>query len=110
MTKSKVVLLETDRLQRAAACLKVLAHPARLRMVDILLQGEFPVREIARMCDLPAHQVCEHLRLMQGHGLLASDRRGREVYYRIVAPELPRIIHCIRDTCDQGQEASHPKF
>ena len=97
-------LVDMARLRQAAACLKVLAHPARLRMVDILLQGEFPVRRIAEMCDLPAHQVCEHLRLMQGHGLLASVRRGREVYYRTVAPELPRIIACIRETCGDSKE------
>lgn len=94
-------LLEMGSLEKAASCLKVLAHPHRLRIVDILMQGEFAVHQIARMCDLPAHQTCEHLRLMLGHGLLASCRKGKAVFYRIAAPQLPGILQCIRKNCGQ---------
>lgn len=92
-------LVPLEDLSQAAECLKVLAHPVRLRMVDILLQGEYAVREIAEFCGLPPNQACEHLRLLKGHGLLGSTRRGREVYYRVVSDRLPRLIDCIRSTC-----------
>ena len=95
----KPKLLVMEGLRQAAECLKVLAHPVRLRMVDILLQGEFPVHRIAELCDLPPHQACEHLRLMQGHSLLASERKGRTVYYRVANPSLPGIMECIRKHC-----------
>jgi len=94
-------LLSCDMLDRAAECLKIMAHPVRLRMVEILMQGEFPVHEIAEMCQLPPAQTCEHLRLLKGHGLLASDRRGKTVYYKIIHPTLPRLIHCIRAACEE---------
>jgi ArsR family transcriptional regulator, zinc-responsive transcriptional repressor len=87
-------------LEQAAECLRIMAHPARLRIVDILMQGDFPVHEIAAMCDLPAHQASEHLRLLQGRGFLASRRKGRTVYYRIASPRLPALLRCIRKTCD----------
>jgi DNA-binding transcriptional ArsR family regulator len=67
--------------------------------VDILMQGEFPVHEIAEMCQLPPHQTCEHLRLLKGHGFLTSQRRGRTVYYRIIAPQLPGLLECVRKNC-----------
>ena len=92
-------MLEIEKLCRAANCLKVLAHPHRLRMVEILMQGQFPVNTIAQLCDLPPHQACEHLRLMQSHNLLGSVRNGRTVYYRISNPNLPEIIRCIRKNC-----------
>ena len=95
----KYDLMEMGPLAEAAECLKVLAHPVRLRMVDILLQGEFSVHEIAGLCDLPPHQACEHLRLMQGHSLLTSQRKGRMVYYRVANPNLRGIIECIRKNC-----------
>lgn len=82
--------------------MKVLAHPLRLMMVDLLLQGEYPVNRIAEFCGLPPHQACEHLRLMQGHGLLAGIRRGRSVYYRVESPGLPDIMACIRKNCGQA--------
>jgi DNA-binding transcriptional ArsR family regulator len=85
-------LLPVEFLGQAAECLKVLGHPVRLRIVDILMQGEFPVGEIAEMCELPPHQTCEHLRLLKGHGLLRSERRGRSVFYQINDPRLPRLL------------------
>ncbi len=92
-------LLPLEMLQEAAECLRILGHPVRLRMVDILMQGEFPVQAIAEMCSLPPHQTSEHLRLLKGHGLLDSQRRGRTVIYRIADPRLPQLIGCIRSVC-----------
>ncbi len=98
------VKLPEDALCKIAECLKVLAHPIRLMMVDLLMQGEYPVNRIAELCGLPPHQTCEHLRLMQSHGLLAGIRRGRSVYYRVAAPGLPDIMACIRKNCGQASD------
>ena len=92
-------LLAWETLNPAAECMRVLAHPVRLRIVDILMQGRFAVHEIAAMCELPPHQATEHLRLLKGQGLLDSERQGRTVYYRIADPRLPGLLGCIRKTC-----------
>jgi len=42
--------------------------------------------------------------LLLGHGLLGSQRRGREVYYRVVNPQLPKMLDCIRSACVTGSE------
>lgn len=97
--KNTSELLDIEVLAEAAECLKVMAHPFRLRMVDILLGGPRPVHEIAALCGLPAHQACEHLRLMKGQGLLGSRRRGRLVFYEVVHPRLPALLKCIRSSC-----------
>ena len=98
----KTILLPMETCRQAAECLKAMAHPARLRIVDILMEGEYPVCEIAEMCELSPHQACEHLRLLQGHGFLDSERRGRAVYYKIVSPRLPALLSCLRSTCQKG--------
>ena len=100
MINKSLDLLPLELLQDAAECLKVLGHPIRLRVVEILMQGEFAVHEIADLCQLPPHQTCEHLRLLRGHGLLESQRRGRSVYYRVANPRLPALLECIRRTCE----------
>ena len=92
-------MLPMEALEDAAACLKVLAHPVRLRIVDILMQGEFPVREISEMCEVRHNQACEHLRLMQSCGLLTSERHGQMVYYKIKSPQLPALLGCVRVHC-----------
>lgn len=86
-------------LQKAADCLKLLAHPARLRMLEILSQGRFSVGTIAELCQLPHSQTCEHLRLMKNCGILDSDREGRTVFYFIVAPQASSLLHCIQSNC-----------
>lgn len=98
-----VDLLPLELLEDAAECLKTLGHPVRLRMVEILMQGAFPVHRIAELCRLPPHQACEHLRLLKTHGLLDSKRRGRSVYYEIADPRLPQLMTCIRTACEPGQ-------
>lgn len=89
-----------EALEEAAECLKVMAHPVRLKIVTILMQGEFAVHEIAELCETSPNQTCEHLRLLKGHGLLSSQRRGRTVYYQILSPRLPRLIECIKASCE----------
>jgi DNA-binding transcriptional ArsR family regulator len=94
---AKLRLTDLDALGQAAECLRTLAHPHRLRMVQMLLQGEFSVGELAEACELPTPMASEHLRLMQRCGFLASEKEGRKVYYRVVESHLKSILKCIED-------------
>jgi len=97
MSTTKVKLMSLDSLGQAAECLKVLAHPHRLRMVQMLLSDQFTVTELAQACQIPTPMASEHLRLMQRCGFLASQRDGRKVYYEVIEPHLKNILHCIED-------------
>ena len=89
------MLTPLDALAQAAECLKILAHPHRLRMVQMLLRDRYTVGELAKACGIPSHMASEHLRLMQRCGFLANQREGRKAYYRIVEMHLAGIIACI---------------
>lgn len=80
---------------QAAECLKILAHPVRLRMVQLLLQGRYTVGELAEDCDVPNNVASEHLRLMQRCGFFNSEREGRRVFYQVAEPHLANIMDCI---------------
>ncbi len=84
-------------LEQAAECLKILAHPHRLRMVQMLLQGRYTVGELAEACGIPSHMASEHLRLMQRCGFLANEKEGRNAYYKIVELHLANMMTCIED-------------
>ena len=94
-TAKAVPLISLDALQQAAECLKTLAHPHRLRMVQMLLRGRYSVGELAEACSISSHMASEHLRLMQHCGLLTSKREGRKTYYAIAEPHLENIMNCI---------------
>lgn len=88
-------LTDLAALERAADCLKTLAHPHRLRIVQMLLRGRYAVGELADACGIPSHMASEHLRLMQRCGFLACDKEGRNAYYRVAEPHLANILACI---------------
>ena len=91
----KLRLTELDALEQAAECLRTLAHPHRLRMVQMLLQGDYTVGELAEACNLPSAMASEHLRLMQRCGFLTSEKDGRKVFYRVSEPHLKDILKCV---------------
>lgn len=80
---------------QAAECLKTLAHPVRLRFVQMLLHGRYTVGELAEDAGVPDNVASEHLRLMQRCGLFTSEREGRRVFYAIAEPHLAKIMECI---------------
>ena len=91
--------LDFDALTMAAECLKILAHPHRLQIVQLLLAGkkQLSVNDIATHCELNQPTASDHLRLMQRCGFLQSERDGRTVYYTIAEPHLADIMSCIEE-------------
>ncbi len=79
----------------AAECLKVLAHPSRLEILNLLRMGPMKVGEIAQALDLKSHVTSEHLRLMLRCGFLNSQRNGRNISYSIKELELLNILDCM---------------
>ena len=100
MAKAEPRLTDLDALGQAAECLRVLAHPHRLRMIQMLLSGKHTVGELAESCELPTAMASEHLRLMQRCGFLDSEKDGRKVFYRVVEPHLKNIMKCIEERFD----------
>lgn len=81
--------------REAAECLRILAHPVRLRIVQLLLRGRYTVGELAADCGVPDNVASEHVRLMQRCGLFQSEREGRKVFYEIAEPHLEDLMKCI---------------
>lgn len=95
-------LTPLDALEQATECLKTIAHPHRLRMIQMLLQGQYTVGELAEACGIPSHMASEHLRLMQRCGLLSSKKDGRKAYYQIAEPHLANIMTCVEERFGKG--------
>lgn len=94
--------LETRALEAAAECLKTLAHPVRLRMLQMLLREQYRVGELAEACGIAPHLASEHLRLLQRCGFLTADRDGRSTYYRVVDTHVAPLLACLHDRFNCG--------
>ena len=97
MIKKKSKQLDFEALSAAAECLRILAHPSRLQIIQLLLgNSQYSVNELAEACDLSQPATSDHLRLMQRCGFLTSERDGRTVYYQVSEPHLQQIMDCLQ--------------
>lgn len=70
---------------------RALGDPARLKMLGLLEEGgEMCVADVACHFTMTQPSVSHHLRILKDAGLVRSDKRGKEVYYRINPSELRR--------------------
>lgn len=76
--------LSTDDAEILAARFKLLSDPTRLRMIYTLLEtGEQRVGDLASVVESSESAASHQLRQLRLAGLVRSQRRGREIYYRI---------------------------
>lgn len=62
--------------------LKSLADPSRLRLVAVLLRGEFTVQELTRIFSMGQSRISRHLKILAEAGVLTVKRQGTWSYYR----------------------------
>ncbi len=98
-TSKKNGRIQEMQIEAAASILRVLAHPQRLRMVEILLEGPISVGNLAEEVGLGQAAVSQHLNHMRAHGIVDSIREGRKVFYEVVDPHAIQVIDCIRQHC-----------
>lgn len=71
--------------RQVVAVAKVLAHPARLRIVAMLRAGELCVCQMSTILQLAASTVSGHLNDLRRSGLVIERKEGKLVYYALDA-------------------------
>jgi DNA-binding transcriptional ArsR family regulator len=62
---------------------RVLGDPLRVRILDLLRDGELSVNELAERLPAGQQNVSKHLALLAEAGMLGRRKDGNRVYYRI---------------------------
>jgi DNA-binding transcriptional ArsR family regulator len=79
-------------LDSAGDLLRALAAPVRIAIVLQLHDGSCCVHELVDALAVPQPLVSQHLRILKAAGVVAGERAGREVYYRLVDHHLCEIV------------------
>jgi DNA-binding transcriptional ArsR family regulator len=75
-----------------------LGDPYRQKILLIFEPGEeLCVNEIARLFSLSRPAVSHHLKVLRDAGLLVSEKRGKEVYYRVNYEHCADALGLVRD-------------
>ena len=75
-----------------AEILKAVAQPTRLKIIELLRDGERCVCEIFPAIDEEQSNTSRHLNVMQNCGILAKRKEGIKVLYRLKHPEVLVIL------------------
>lgn len=78
-----------------ADVLKALAHPARLRIVAALCEGEESVIGLAGRLGMPQAIVSQQLRILRMSSLVAAVRDGGFARYSLAQPRLKDLVACL---------------
>jgi ArsR family transcriptional regulator len=85
-------------IKRRASIFKAMGHPSRIRILELLTQGETCVCEIAPVVGTDMSTVSRHLAVLRHAGLIEDDKRGLKVFYKLSMPCILGFFNCI----DQG--------
>ncbi|NLX20097.1 MAG: winged helix-turn-helix transcriptional regulator [Phycisphaerae bacterium] len=96
MSETTHPLLPMALLERAAETLRILAHPHRLRICELLLEERVPVKVLTEQLGIAGNAVSQHLNIMKAHGILGCEREGKTVFYRVIDPRPAWLLGCIR--------------
>jgi DNA-binding transcriptional ArsR family regulator len=66
-----------------ASLFRVLGHPARVRILELLREGERSVGALQGELELDSGGTSQHLAALRRAGLVGSRREGTSVYYRV---------------------------
>ena len=75
-----------------ADILKALAQPTRLKIIELLHDGERCVCEIFPAIEEEQSNTSRHLNLMMASGILSRRKDGLKIYYAIKHPEVLEIV------------------
>ena len=86
-----------ERLERAARCLRVLAHPIRLQLIYLLGHGEHSVHELERQVQASQSSVSQHLNLLKDKDIVESRRAAQQVFYRLKDPRVLQLTSLTKE-------------
>jgi len=88
--------ISSEKLIKIAEIFQGLAFPVRLRILELLEDGQdYAVFEILEKIEIEASLLSHHLSKMKNIGILDSYRKGRNIYYRLAIKEITKVFDCI---------------
>ena len=90
-------------LAAAGELLRALAAPVRIAIVLQLRESERCVHELVEALQVTQPLISQHLRVLKAAGVVAGERHGREVVYRLVDEHL---AHIVMDAVAHAEEGS----
>lgn len=75
---------------------KTLAHPARIRVLELLSERDYQVAEMLPEVGIEAAHLSQQLAVLRKAGLVTSRRQGPAVVYSLTSPRVAELLTVAR--------------
>ena len=82
-----------------------LADPSRVRILELLLDGEKNVSELTEQSGLPQNRVSTHLGCLRNCGFVTARKAGRFVYCQVTDPRVHELLRLARQVIAENAQA-----
>jgi len=86
-----------EKIRAASEGLRAIAHETRLSVLCHLLSGPMCVQELMEATGAAQSNLSQHLAKMRLMGIVTNEKRGQQVYYRIVNPVFGELVGALRN-------------
>ncbi len=79
---------------------KAFSSPKRLELIELLCQGEKTVQTLAHEASISVKLASAHLAELRGASLVATQRRGKNIYYRLATKSVAELwvrVHTVAE-------------
>lgn len=85
---------------------RTLGHPARIRILEVLRDGEANVADIAGAVGVSGSTLSQHLATLRRADVISSRRDGSQVIYQVVDPRVFQLLQIGREILTTTLEGS----
>ncbi len=87
---------QEENIEHAVRGIKVLAHPARLKILCVLRWGEQTVQNLEKYTGIAQATLSQHLSLLRDRGMVKIRREGHFSIYSLANGEVMEIFDLIQ--------------
>jgi len=88
--------VSTPLYQLKAEFFKTLGHPARVRILELLVPGERSVGELAPEVGLESSHLSQQLGVLRRAGVVVARKQGNAVIYSLASPDVAELLAVAR--------------
>jgi ArsR family transcriptional regulator len=82
--------------QAKAEFFRMLGHPVRIRVLELLCDGPMPVRDLLGEIDIEASSLSQQLAVLRRDGIVRATREGSTVVYELAGPDVSDLMRAAR--------------
>ena len=102
--------MEKELYKMHAEMCKVFSNPTRLEILNILKNKELSVTDMIKRTELSQANISQHLSIMRAKGIVTSNKKSKNIYYKLTSPKIIKAFDIIREVLSERMEKSKKNF